>query len=204
MTQVPEYSPLRKVDPPCRGCNQLIGYSYHRELFWQVPVGARRGAASLPHGSLQPVWLHGRPKATLRAGIIHIALKVLRERKGGHDAYRLVMSGSVNRRGWQSSAAAECPSIFAAAHLAAWPCSRPKECLVTRQSLHRHLTLRVIREIQVGKRLAVGVLHDEGFLTFLDRPGRREAAVRGHGLVIARVAPCPRSTTRRLLGCQSY
>jgi hypothetical protein len=29
-----------------------------------------------------------------------------------------------------------------------------------------------------GELLAVGVLHDEGFLTFLDRPGRREAA--GH------------------------
>jgi hypothetical protein len=31
-------------------------------------------------------------------------------------------------------------------------------------------------EIEIGELLAVGVLHDEGFLTFLDRPGRREAA----------------------------
>src|ERR1700722_20061228 len=46
-TQVCESLLLRKVDPPCPGCDQLIGYSYHRELFWPVPVGARRGAAGL-------------------------------------------------------------------------------------------------------------------------------------------------------------
>src|ERR1700722_9338464 len=38
--------------------------------------------------------------------------------------------------------------------------------------------LGLILEIEIGDLLAVGVLHDEGFLTFLDRPGRREAA--GH------------------------
>ena len=61
-TQVCESLRLRKVDPPCRGCNQLIGYSYHRELFWPVPVGSRRGVASLPHRPLQFVWRDGRPK----------------------------------------------------------------------------------------------------------------------------------------------
>ena len=39
--------------------------------------------------------------------------------------------------------------------------------------------LRLILEIKVGKLLAIGVLHDEGFLTFLDRPGRKR---RGGGM----------------------
>ena len=44
------------------------------------------------------------------------------------------------------------------------------------------LPLRLILEIKIGNLLAVGVLYDEGFLTFLDRPGRREAAGHGQGL----------------------
>jgi hypothetical protein len=36
--------------------------------------------------------------------------------------------------------------------------------------------LRLILEIEIGELLAIGVLHDEGFLAFLDRPGWLEAA----------------------------
>jgi hypothetical protein len=54
-----------------------------------------------------------------------------------------------------------------------------RRILIARQPLHRHLPLRLILEIEIGDLLAVGVLHDEGVLTFLDRPWRREAARRG-------------------------
>jgi hypothetical protein len=45
---------------------------------------------------------------------------------------------------------------------------RDKERLVSRQPLHRHLPLRLILEIEIGDLLAVGVLHDEGFLSLLE------------------------------------
>jgi hypothetical protein len=38
------------------------------------------------------------------------------------------------------------------------------------------LPLWLILEIEIGKLLAIGVLHDEGFRSFLNRPGWREAA----------------------------
>jgi hypothetical protein len=38
--------------------------------------------------------------------------------------------------------------------------------------------MRLILEIEIGDLLAVGIFHDEGFLTFFDRRGQREAA--GH------------------------
>jgi hypothetical protein len=60
-----------------------------------------------------------------------------------------------------------------------------EECLVARQPLHRHLPLWLVFEIEIGDLLAVGVLHDEGFLTFLDRPGRREVARGWHRAMIA-------------------
>jgi hypothetical protein len=46
---------------------------------------------------------------------------------------------------------------------------RDKECLVARQPLHRHLPLWLVSEIEVSDLLAVGVLHDEGFLTLLEQ-----------------------------------
>jgi hypothetical protein len=76
---------------------------------------------------------------------------------------------ALNRRGWPNLAASECPSISAAARY-----HRDKERLVARQPLHRHLPLRLVLEIDVGKRLTGRVLHDEGFLAFLDRPWRRK------------------------------
>ena len=39
-------------------------------------------------------------------------------------------------------------------------------------------------EINVGQRLLVVVAHNEARGAFLDRPGRREAGLRGHGLMI--------------------
>jgi hypothetical protein len=43
---------------------------------------------------------------------------------------------------------------------------------------------RFIPAIDIGERLAVGVLHDEGFLTFLDRPERREAPAHYRGVSV--------------------
>jgi hypothetical protein len=46
-----------------------------------------------------------------------------------------------------------------------------------------YIATDIALEIEIGKTLAVGVLHDEGFLTSLDRPGRREAAGEGIGMM---------------------
>ena len=86
------------------------------------------------------------------------------------DARTLTLA--LNRPGWPNLAASECLSISAAARLPAWRCWHgQKERLVARQPFRRHLPLRLVLVIEIGKWLAVRVLHDEGFLTFLDRPG---------------------------------
>ena len=64
---------------------------------------------------------------------------------------------------------------------------RDKERLVAREPFHRQPPLRFILEIHLGKVLAVAVRHDEGFLTFLDRPWPGEAARHGPQLPPYRV-----------------
>jgi hypothetical protein len=51
----------------------------------------------------------------------------------------------------------------------------------------RYPALRFILKVQIGERLAVGILHDEGFQTFLDRPWPGEAARHGPQLPPYRV-----------------
>jgi hypothetical protein len=51
----------------------------------------------------------------------------------------------------------------------------------SREPFHRQPPLGFILEIDIGKVLAVPVRHNERFLMFLDRPGRRETAGLSHG-----------------------
>jgi hypothetical protein len=58
--------------------------------------------------------------------------------------------------------------------------------LVAGEQMCRRAPSRLLLEIDVGERLAGVILHDETGIRFLDGPGRREAAGRGHG---ARIVP---------------
>ena len=108
--------PLRRVDPPCRGCNRPIGYSYHRELYWPVPVGARRGAASLLRRSLIPRIGDSWPAKSGNSGLGYLAVSCPDK-----------CCQSVKNRLWPS------PSIVAAGRI--W---RPRDVL---QYLPRHVWL---------------------------------------------------------------
>jgi hypothetical protein len=69
---------------------------------------------------------------------------------------------------------------------------RSEECLVARQSFHRHLPLRLVLKIDISERPAVSVLHDEAFRLLIDRPWRRETAIRHRARI-----KCNRGTTPR-------